>query len=247
MLFEHYCRAVQPEVIGDQIDIAVDDLIQDLRAKAHWAFEHIRKNEKVTVGKNTWFNGYYDNKGARVEGLKGKNVWMTLTGQVFPIMSGLAGHDEIKQVAASVNRYLKDKKLKGLHLNTDFGLRHYLDFGRAFGFAYGTKENGAFFSHMTVMYAYALYKNGFVREGFEVLRSIYDMCMDTDKSKIYPGIPEYFDSLGQGMYHYLTGSASWLVLTELTQGRRGKAPRGSSTLPLVVYGGNCRLGDLPTW
>src|SRR5262249_4566649 len=27
----------------------------------------------------------------------------------------------------------------------------------------------------------------------------------------------YFDSLGQGMYHYLTGSASWLVLTQLTQ------------------------------
>ena len=43
------------------------------------------------------------------------------------------------------------------------------------------------------------------------------MSADTDRSKIYPGIPEYFDSEGRGMYHYLTGSASWLVLTELTQ------------------------------
>src|SRR5208283_5080569 len=36
-----------------------------------------------------------------------------------------------------------------------------------------------------------------------------------ERSKIYPGIPEYFDSEGRGMYHYLTGSASWLVLTQL--------------------------------
>ena len=77
---------------------------------------------------------------------------------------------------------------------------------------------------MTVMYAYALYKNGFAKEGFEVLQSIYRMSMDTSKSKIYPGIPEYFDSEGRGMYPYLTGSASWLVLTQLTQvfGVRGR-------------------------
>ena len=30
-----------------------------------------------------------------------------------------------------------------------------------FGFAYGEKENGAVFSHMTVMFAYALYQRGF--------------------------------------------------------------------------------------
>jgi cellobiose phosphorylase len=132
-------------------------------------------------------------------------------------MSGLATTDEVKDVIKSVEALLRDAKLKGYRLNTDFGVRHYLDLGRAFGFAYGTKENGAFFSHMIVMYAYALYKRGFVREGNIVLQSIYNMCMDTQKSKIYPGIPEYFDSQGKGMYHYLTGSASWLVLTELTQ------------------------------
>ena len=117
----------------------------------------------------------------------------------------------------SVNKYLKDPALGGFRLNTDFGLKNYLDLGRAFGFAYGTKENGAFFSHMNVMYAFALYKGGFVKEGYEVLRSIYKMCMDTEKSKIYPGIPEYFDSLGRGRYHYLTGSASWYILTQVIQ------------------------------
>jgi len=95
---------------------------------------------------------------------------------------------------------------------------------RYVGFAYGTKENGAFFSHMIVMYAYALYKRGFVQEGHDVLQSIYKMCVDTKNSKIYPGIPEYFDSQGRGYYHYLTGAASWLVLTQLTQvfGVRGE-------------------------
>ncbi|MBU1854071.1 MAG: cellobiose phosphorylase, partial [Candidatus Omnitrophica bacterium] len=111
----------------------------------------------------------------------------------------------------------------GFRLNTDFG-GIYPDLGRAFSFAYGEKENGSFFSHMNVMFAYALYKRGFVREGFEVLDSIYKMCINTSLSKIYPGLPEYFNSEGRGMYHYLTGSASWFVLTLLTQvfGIRGE-------------------------
>ena len=192
------------------------------------------KSNKYVIGKEKvnkdqgqtyrWFNGYYDNDGKRVEGLKDGRIRMTLTGQVFPLLSGLATNEETREVIKSVDRFLKDKKLKGYHLNTDFGLDHYLSFGRAFGFAYGTKENGAFFSHMTVMYAYALYKRGFVKEAYDVLQSIYRMCMDTQKSKIYPGVPEYFDSTGRGMYHYLTGSASWLIFTQLTQvfGVRGQ-------------------------
>ncbi len=70
---------------------------------------------------------------------------------------------------------------------------------------------------MAVLFAYALYQRGFVNEGHEVLASIYRMCLRTEKSKIYPGIPEYFNSEGRGHYHYLTGSASWLILTVLTQ------------------------------
>ena len=53
--------------------------------------------------------------------------------------------------------------------------------------------------------------------GFEVLDSIYRMATNTMKSAIYPCLPEYFDSEGRGMYSYLTGSASWYMLTLLTQ------------------------------
>jgi len=227
-LFEVYFPSVQPEISGEKTKVPLKGVIEDLRKKGNWIFEQIRKNEIISVKENgheySWFNGYYDNQGARVEGRVGDRVRMTLVGQVFPIMSGLANEKEIKSVIKAVGQYLKDKKLKGFRLNTDFNIPHYMDLGRAFGFAYGTKENGAFFSHMIVMYAYALYKRGFAREGYDVLRSIYNMCADTGKSKIYPGIPEYFDSQGRGFYHYLTGAASWLILTQLTQvfGVRGQ-------------------------
>ena len=227
-LFEVYFPSVQPQVSGQKIAVSVADIIGDLRNKGEWIFAQIRDHEKITVehkGRtDAWFNGYYDNKGKRVEGKKDGRVWMTLPGQVFAVMSGLASGEDVGQIIVAVRQYLRDGQTGGVRLNTDFGLDHYFDLGRAFGFAYGTKENGAVFSHMTVMYAYALYKRGFVQEGHEVLLSLRTMAMNSSRSKIYPGIPEYFDSEGRGHYHYLTGSASWLVLTQLTQvyGVRGE-------------------------
>ena len=229
-LFGKYFHSVQPGISGETVDLAIKEVARDLRAKGHWIFTHIRRQEKVQYEKGSkafeWFNGYYDNNARQVEGFKDQRVRMTLTGQVFAIMSGLASSQEIEGVVSSVNQFLKDKELGGLRLNTDFGVAHYMELGRAFGFAYGTKENGAFFSHMNVMYASALYQRGFARQGFEVLQSIYRMAKDGHRAKIYPGIPEYFDSEGRGMYHYLTGSASWLVLTQLihvfgVRGHRG--------------------------
>ena len=93
-----------------------------------------------------------------------------------------------------------------------------------FGFAYGEKENGAVFSHMAVMYGNALYRRGYAKEGWKVLKSLSDTALDFNTSRIYPGIPEYFRSDGRGMYHYLTGAASWYMLTMVTQvfGVRGE-------------------------
>lgn len=221
LLFKKYFKAVEPKVSGEAVDVSIKDIVSDLRKKAVWAFDFIRKNEFVNIAhegnRYSWVNGYYDNAAKKVEGVNNGKVRMTLTGQVFPIMSGLTDEKESAEVIKSVNEFLVDKNLGGVRLNTDFGVKNYLDLGRAFGFAYGTKENGAFFSHMIVMYAYALYKRGFASDGNKVLRSIFKMSQDTKKSKIYPGICEYFDSEGRGMYHYLTGAASWLVLSYLTQ------------------------------
>ncbi len=221
LLFSKYFRSVEPAISGKTVEIPIKDIVSDLRSKSRWAFDFIRKNEIINVElddkRYSWVNGYYDNVAKRVEGVRGGKVYMTLTGQVFPVMSGLTNEEESMNIIKSVNEFLVDKDLGGVRLNTDFGVKNYLDLGRAFGFAYGNKENGAFFSHMIVMYAYALYKRGFSLEGHEVLQSIFKMSQDTAKSKIYPGICEYFDAEGRGMYHYLTGAASWLVLTHLTQ------------------------------
>jgi cellobiose phosphorylase len=86
-----------------------------------------------------------------------------------------------------------------------------------FGFAYGQKENGAVFSHMTTMYGNALYTRGFKKEGFKVIDTLYRHAADFESAGIYPGVPEYFDPKGRGVYHYLTGAASWLMLTVLTE------------------------------
>ena len=155
---------------------------------------------------------------------------MMLTGQVFAIMSGVAEYEHIKKIIKSADRHLYRKDIGGYRLNTDFH-EFKFDLGRMFGFAYGEKENGAVFSHMTVMYANALYRRGFAHEGWKALKTLADVALDFDTSHIYPGIPEYFRSDGRGMYHYLTGAASWFLMTMITEvfGIRGVAGN------LVIY------------
>jgi cellobiose phosphorylase len=219
--YHEKCRA---GISGEKRSVAVSALINDLRLKGEALAEQVRAHEWIShKSGHSWFNGYYDNNGHRVEGENQGNVRMTLTGQVFPIMSGVATEEQVERAFLAAKRFLQDRRLGGFRLNTNFGdIQPAL--GRAFSFAYGEKENGAFFSHMIVMFSNALYQRGFAKEGFEVLDSLYQMCGNADTAKIYPGLPEYFNGEGRGMYHYLTGSASWLLFTMITQvaGIRGK-------------------------
>ena len=148
---------------------------------------------------------------------------MMLTGQVFALMSKTADKAQAESIVKAAKEYLYDAKVGGYKINTDFKEEKY-DMGRMFGFAYGEKENGAVFSHMTVMFANALYQNGFVREGYEALQTLADTSLNFDVSYMYPGIPEYFNASGRGMYSYLTGAASWYMLTVVTEafGARGE-------------------------
>ena len=210
----------------------------NLEEKADWLVENIRKNEWIQDGDKGWFNGYYDNHGRKVEysavsdetdNKAGAecNTRMMLTGQVFAVMSGTATEDQIQAICRSADAYLYDRKAGGYRLNTDFKEEKF-DLGRMFGFAYGEKENGAVFSHMAVMYANALYKTGHAKEGYKVLQTLLDTAMDFERSKMYPGIPEYFDNQGRGLYAYLTGAASWYMLTMITE----------------VFGVKGQLGDM---
>ena len=216
-ILERYTRRCIHNVSGRTIRVSLRELADNLEIKANWLMEHIRRQEWISDGENGWFNSYYDNHGRQVEGVQPDgSVRMMLTGQVFAIMSGTATDTQVEAVARSADRYLYKKEAGGYRLNTDFHELKF-DMGRMFGFAYGEKENGAVFSHMTVMYANALYRRGFVREGYRALQSLADTALDFQTSRIFPGIPEYFNADGRGMYHYLTGAASWYMLTVITE------------------------------
>ncbi len=216
-VLERYTRRCIHNVSGRTIRVSLRELADNLEIKADWLMEHIRRQEWISDGENGWFNSYYDNHGRQVEGVQPDgSVRMMLTGQVFAIMSGTAENEQVAAIARSADRYLYKKEAGGYRLNTDFHELKF-DMGRMFGFAYGEKENGAVFSHMTVMYANALYRRGFVREGYRALQSLADTALDFQTSRIFPGIPEYFNADGRGMYHYLTGAASWYMLTVITE------------------------------
>lgn len=216
-ILESFCETCRHTVSGEKVNVDCDHLCDVLNDMAMWTQDHIRKTEWITNKENcSWFNGYYDNSGNAVEGDFESGVRMMLTGQVFTIMSNTATKEQVKEIARSCDKYLYDKNIGGYRLNTDFN-EVKTDLGRLFGFAYGHKENGAVFSHMATMYANALYQRGFAKEGYKVINTLYKHCNDYKISNIYPGVPEYVNQRGRGMYHYLTGAASWMLLTVLNE------------------------------
>lgn len=222
-VLNEYLSCCKHNVSGKKAKVSITYIADKLMEMSEWIKAHIRECEWIEGDGEGWFNSYYDNDGNAVEGYFDKNVRMMLTGQVFTIMSKTAEPKHIKSICYSADKYLYRKEIGGYRLNTDFREEKY-NMGRMFGFAYGEKENGAVFSHMTVMYANALYQRGFVKEGHKALSTLSDNALDFETSKIYPGIPEYFDANGRGLYHYLTGAASWYLLTYVTEvfGVKGK-------------------------
>lgn len=224
-ILDAYTNHCQHHISGNKIRIPLSEIALNLIQKATWLRQHLQQQEWVELDdEHGWYNSYYDNSGHPSDGFyKGKHHMM-LTGQVFAIMNYVATDAQIRKITKSADQHLYSKEIGGYRLNTDFK-EIKTDLGRMFGFAYGEKENGAVFSHMTVMYANALYGRGFVREGWKALKSLADTALDFETSRIYPGIPEYFRKDGRGLYHYLTGSASWFMLTMVTEvfGVQGKA------------------------
>lgn len=224
---DQYFNHVATDFDGKKKTYNVLSVSKSLQEKGRYLLQQVRDNEWLSDGEKGWFNGYYDGDGMPLESVE-KNQ-MTLTGQVFAIFSGAATNDQTKQIIDSAKNLLYNQKVGGYRLNTDYR-EIKLNMGRMFGFAYGHKENGAMFSHMAVMYANALYKRGFVKEGYQILKEIYDHCVTIETAKIYPGIPEYIDPKGRGMYHYLTGSASWYILTMVSEVFGVKASYGQLVL-----------------
>ncbi len=214
---DEYFNSCKHNISGNRISVSIDQIIKDIKLKAEWMLGHLRKNEFIGDRSDfEWYNGYYDNYGKRIDGIDSVETRMTLTGQVFSTMFDIASSEQVSKITEAADQYLYDKNIGGYRLNTRFE-NNEIQLGRCFGFAYGHKENGAVFSHMALMYANALYRRNFVKEGYKVWNSLYQHCLDFNKSRIYPGVPEYINERGRGLYSFLTGSASWLLLTMVTE------------------------------
>lgn len=207
---EEYFEATKRCVSGNKIAFPIEKLVSDLQKKSLWFTQHLRTQEWLP--QEGIFNGYYDNQTQRVEGKKKGKIQMSLTGQVFPVLGKIATTDQIRKILEQARKVLQEPT--GLYrLNTNFKNAPPV-LGRAFGFSYGDKENGSVFSHMNIMFAYGLYRAGFAKEANQILLGLFETSL---KATMYPQLPEYFNLQGQGLYFYLTGSASWYVYTLITE------------------------------
>ena len=196
-ILERYCKSCEHCNSGKKMTAGIGELQKKLEEMYQFIFQHIRQAEWIEEKDIGWYNGYYDNSGRAVEGVFQGEARMMLTGQVFCLMSGAAKEEQIPQIMKAADTCLFDQSVGGYRLNTDFH-EIKMDLGRMFGFAYGHKENGAVFSHMTTMFANALYQRGAAKQGYHVIETLFRHCNDFGRSRIYPGIPEYFDARGRG-------------------------------------------------
>jgi cellobiose phosphorylase len=243
-LLNQYFESVEHGFLGEKVEVSIDRLSKELKNMGEWVLKHIRRAEwiesKTGYG---FFNGYYNNDAGRVDGDHEDGVRMNLTAQTFAIMSGAATEEQVLKAYLAAGAILKDPNTGGYRLTTPLGPNTW-NFGRGFAVVYGEKETGGTFNHMAVMFMNGLYRRKFVKEAYEVFTSIYRLANDTENARIYPGIPEYISSEGRGKYHYLSGSASWLLMTVLTEMYGVKGEYGDLILePKLVSGqfdGNCK-------
>lgn len=211
-----YFDTVEKGFTGEKAAVSIDRLAADLTAMGQWVLEHVRSSEwlESRTG-HGFFNGYYNNDGKRVDGDHEDGTRMNLTAQTFAIMTGAATEDQALKAFAAAKAILKDPETGGFRLTAPLG-PNTLNFGRGYAVVYGEKETGGTFNHMVVMFMNGLYKRGFVQEAYEVFKTVYELP-NREAAGIYPGLPEYISHEGKGMYHYLSGSASWLLMTVLTE------------------------------
>lgn len=179
-----------------------EKLIQALKSKSKAMIKHL---DSLGVHPSGALQSYIDNDGIFLD----RHDTLSLTGQAMALLSETVSSRRASQIAIQTKKALFDKNIGGYKLNSNFN-EVKLNMGRAYGFAYGHKENGAVFSHMAVMYAYGLYQYDLVKYGHEAMNALMNRALHKD-SNMLAGIPEYFTPKGEGKYSYLTGSASWLL------------------------------------
>lgn len=176
-------------------------LIEKINQHINLLIGNLKNNAFMTNGV---LQSYVDNDGNFLD-----QSTISLTGQAMALLNKTLTTTEASKVAEITKKHLYNESIGGFHLNENFE-EIKMNMGRAYGFRYNHKENGAIFSHMALMYAYGLYNYGLTSYAHEATYALINQAMKDD-SNIPLGIPEYFTEKGQGKYFYLTGSATWLL------------------------------------
>ena len=141
---------------------------------------------------------------------------MMLMPQTWSLVSGGAKKIGVEQkVIDSVFKYLFDKTTGALKLNYPAYTKFNKTIGRITGFAPGTKENNALFSHANLFFVWALIKQGMPDLAYKVFSGINPLNHEHEIIRTGPWIPEYYISndnpniAGRGEYPVLTGSCAW--------------------------------------
>nr|WP_320665379.1 hypothetical protein [Paracholeplasma sp.] len=186
----------------NKVSIDKEILASELTKKATLVLKQINKYAFMPEG---GLQSYIDNDGNFLD----SSSTLSLTGQTMALLNQTLSKTQAKKVSNVTKKHLFDRMIGGYRLNSNYQDVK-MNMGRAYGFAYGTKENGAVFSHMSLMYAYGLYQYNFIKQGREAYQTLVNQAFK-DKSVVCLGIPEYFNNEGIGKYLYLTGSATWLL------------------------------------
>ncbi len=211
-----YFNLVSYRVSGQKVSVPIADLVADLRHKYQEISRHLLEHEWVSLSPTEgFFNGHYNNLGRAQHGVQNDGVSMDLTSQVIPILSGIVPDKRIRQILPALDYNLAESHFSGYRLCTPYPKLD-LNMGRVSGFIYGYKEHGSKWSQQNIMLMQALYEQGFVEEGYRILQMLIRMGTDSAQSKLFPGIPSFFEPDNRGAYAYLTGSSTWMVLALTT-------------------------------
>jgi len=168
----------------------------------------LRKENHIynkAVIKDGHYQSYIDNDGKPLDTEK----TMSLTVHAMALLNNIPSEKFANKIAHNVKEMLFDENIGGYRLNSNYE-KILTSMGRAYGFAYGHKENGAVFCHMATMYAYGLYNYNLVTFGNEAVTTLLNQALKVE-SGVLAGVPEYFNEEGRGKYLFLTGTASWLI------------------------------------
>ena len=148
---------------------------------------------KYAFMENGALQSYVDNDGNWLD-----NGTVSLTGQAMALLSMTIVKEDATTISKVVKNRLFNEDLGGYHLNENYN-EVKMNMGRAYGFSYNHKENGAVFSHMALMYTYGLFNYELSKNAHEGTFAIINQAMNKD-SLIPLGIPEYCTDKGHGKY-----------------------------------------------